>query len=212
MIVNYCVNPPNSRSQPGWEENGTNAFLRTMLTRLAGIDAAAMSQCTSTGLVVNIEGTGPAPAKPPPISVIAIRADMDALRMTEGNSSLPYRSKNEGVAHLCGHDGHMASLVGAATLLQRRRHLLPAGTTVRLLFQPAEEGPGGAAPMVKEGCMAGVDEVYGFQSAPRPTRLLCCPRHRPSLVSHSCPAWSAAPAATGPPTRLGRWLLRKGHW
>jgi metal-dependent amidase/aminoacylase/carboxypeptidase family protein len=131
----------HAHPEPGWEETGTNAFLRTMLTRFAGIDPAAISPCTSTGLFIDIEGTGPPAVTQkstvtdgePPISVIALRADMDALRMTEGNTGLPYRSQNEGVAHLCGHDGHMACLVGAAALLQQRRHLLPTGKRVRLL-------------------------------------------------------------------------------
>ena len=91
--------------------------------------------------------------------MIALLADMDALRMTEGNSGLPYRSSNQGVAHLCGHDGHMATLMATAALLNRRAHVLPAGFSIRLLFQPAEEGPGGAKPMVDEKCLEGVDEV-----------------------------------------------------
>lgn len=86
--------------------------------------------------------------------------------MTEGNSSLPYRSTSPGVAHLCGHDGHMASLIAAAALLNRRADLLPSTSTIRLLFQPAEEGPGGAKPMVEGGCLEGVDEVYGYHNWP----------------------------------------------
>ena len=156
----------HANPEPGWEESNTNRFLRTVLTRCAGIDESNIKPCTSTGLVINIFGTGPAQPSPPPIKVIAIRADMDALRMTEGNKSLPYRSTNEGVAHLCGHDGHMATLVGAACLIQRKRHLLPQGTCVRLLFQPAEEGPGGAEPMLKQGCLEGVDEIYGLHNWP----------------------------------------------
>jgi len=70
------------------------------------------------------------------------------------------------VAHLCGHDGHMASLLGAATLIAKRARRLPACCTVRLLFQPAEEGPGGAKPMIEEGCLEGVDECYGYHNWP----------------------------------------------
>jgi hippurate hydrolase len=58
----------------------------------------------------------------------------------------------------------MATLVGFAILLQQKAHLLPMGTCVRLLFQPAEEGPGGALPMVQEGCLDSVDEVYGYHN------------------------------------------------
>ena len=83
-----------------------------------------------------------------------------------GNKSLPYRSVNEGVAHLCGHDGHIAALCATAIALQRRADRIPSNMTVRLLFQPAEEGPGGALPMIKEGCLDGVDEVYGWHNWP----------------------------------------------
>ena len=157
----------HANPEPGFEETKTNALLRSMLTTLAGIPESAFSDCAGTGLVVDMMGEGdflaPAGAS---VRTIALRADMDALRMTEGNNGLPYRSANEGVAHLCGHDGHMASLVGAAALLRRRLSRVPRDCKVRLLFQPAEEGPGGAAPMVEAGCMQGVDEVYGYHNWP----------------------------------------------
>ena len=67
---------------------------------------------------------------------------------------------------MCGHDGHMASLMSAASVIAANRHKIPKNKGVRLLLQPAEEDPGGALPMVKEGCMKGVDEVYGFHNFP----------------------------------------------
>ena len=97
---------------------------------------------------------------------MALRADTDALPMTEGNHHLPYRSKNEGSAHMCGHDGHVASLLAGAALVQARAARLPAGKRERLLFQPAEESPGGARPMLAAGCLEGVDEVYGMHNWP----------------------------------------------
>ena len=66
--------------------------------------------------------------------VVAIRADMDCLPMEEG-STLPYRSKNPGRSHSCGHDGHTASALGTALLLHRRRAALPSNCVVRFLFQ-----------------------------------------------------------------------------
>lgn len=155
----------HAHPEPGYEEKGTHALLRKLLAELAGIDPAEMRTCASTGLVVDIKGTGP-PVSGTGVRTVALRADMDALRMTELNNGLPYRSQNEGVAHLCGHDGHMATLVGAATLLSKRKHKLPSNTKVRLLFQPAEEGPGGAAPMIADGCLEGVDECYGYHNWP----------------------------------------------
>ena len=167
----------HANPEPGFEEYKTQALLKKLLIEFAGIPESAIRACATTGLVADIKGTGPASPTPGPVKVVALRADMDALRMTEGKNGLPYRSGNEGVAHLCGHDGHMASLIGAATLLQRRAARLPSNCSVRLLFQPAEEGPGGAQPMIDEGCLEGVDEVYGYHNWPTFDygRMAVCP-------------------------------------
>ncbi|CAK4456566.1 unnamed protein product [Aphanomyces euteiches] len=88
--------------------------------------------------------------------------------MTERNPHLPYESKAPGAAHMCGHDGHTANLMGFATLVQQRRHLLPPHSTIRLLFQPAEEGHFGAPAMIKDGCLEGVNQVYGYHNSSFP--------------------------------------------
>ena len=67
---------------------------------------------------------------------------------------------------MCGHDGHVAMLLAGAEVLIKNRDKIPNGKVVRLLFQPAEEGPGGALPMIKEGCLEGVEEVYGCHNNP----------------------------------------------
>ena len=85
--------------------------------------------------------------------------------MPEKNPGLAYKSTTEW-AHMCGHDGHMACLMAAAQVITANRSNLPSNKGVRLLLQPAEEGPGGALPMIKENCLAGVDEVYGFHNIP----------------------------------------------
>jgi len=91
---------------------------------------------------------------------VALRADMDALPLTE-EGERDYISRNPGAAHACGHDGHMAVLMGAAELLRRRRAEFKG--TVVFLFQPSEErSPGGAVRMVKEGVLEGVDAVFGL--------------------------------------------------
>lgn len=97
---------------------------------------------------------------------LAIRADIDALEMTEGNEGLEYRSVNAGAAHMCGHDGHLASLAAAIPLLMAKRKQLPSNKSVRLIFQPAEEESklAGARTMISEGCLQGVNEIYGFHN------------------------------------------------
>jgi len=84
---------------------------------------------------------------------------MDALPIEE-TSGLDFSSKSKGVMHACGHDGHMAMLLGAAKILSENRNKYNG--TVRFIFQPAEEGEGGARYMIDDGCLNGVDEIYGI--------------------------------------------------
>jgi len=86
--------------------------------------------------------------------------------MTEENPHLEYKSINEKAAHMCGHDGHVTCLLGGAAKILERIQDIPEDKVVRLLFQPAEENWGGAYPMIQEGCLEGVDEVYGMHNWP----------------------------------------------
>ncbi len=112
-----------------------------------------------TGVVGIIKGRSTKSGK-----VIGLRADMDALPITE-NTGKPYASTIPGKMHACGHDGHTAMLLGAAKYLAETRNF---DGTVALIFQPAEEGGGGGDAMVKDGLMEkfGIEEVYGMHNLP----------------------------------------------
>lgn len=107
------------------------------------------------GVIKGRKGDGP---------TIGLRADMDALPIPEA-TNVAYKSKNPGLMHACGHDGHTAMLLGAARYLTETRNF--AGTAV-VIFQPAEEGGGGGREMVADGLMDrfGVKQVYGMHNAP----------------------------------------------
>ena len=90
---------------------------------------------------------------------IALRADMDALPIQETNN-FSYKSVNDGVMHACGHDAHTAILLGAAEALSKMKKKLRGN--IRFIFQPAEEGFGGAQFMINDGAIDNVDEIYGL--------------------------------------------------
>jgi len=121
-----------------------------------------------TGVVGVLKGVRPGP-------VVALRADMDGLPVTE-QGDLPFKStakadwngQQVGVMHACGHDNHMAIQLGAAAVFARLRDRIPG--TIKLIFQPAEEGPGGAEPMVKAKVLENpkVDAIFGLHVFPFP--------------------------------------------
>ncbi|MGH2563536.1 MAG: M20 metallopeptidase family protein, partial [Ginsengibacter sp.] len=124
-----------------FHEYETSAFIKTRLDEM-GISWKAMA---GNGIVALIKGEQPSG------KVIALRADMDALPITEANN-VPYISKNKGVMHACGHDVHSSSLLGVAAILQSISTQF--GGKVKLIFQPAEERlPGGAKLMITEGVL-----------------------------------------------------------
>ena len=137
--------------EDGFSEFKTQAHICSILDELS-IPYAVHR----TWIVAELRGALPGPT-------VALRADMDALPVTEPESC-PFRSVHEGWMHACGHDAHMTIQLGAARLLSGLRDRLRG--TVRLLFQPAEETVGGAEPMVQAGVMDGVCAVYGLHVQP----------------------------------------------
>ncbi len=141
----------HQRPELGFQEQRTAEFITKKLQEW-GIDHQI--GIAKTGIVATIASNRPGP-------VLAIRADMDALPIQEEND-VPYRSLHDGIMHACGHDGHTAIALGTAYYLAQHRDDF-AGT-VKMIFQPAEEGPGGAKPMVEEGVLKNpdVDAIIGL--------------------------------------------------
>jgi len=133
----------------GFQEFRTAELIANRLTEM-GIDN--QTNIGKTGVVGTINGANPG-------QTIALRADMDALPIQE-TTDIPYKSVKDGVMHACGHDGHIAMLLGVAEVLVQKKEIIKG--TVKLIFQPAEEGEGGAKLMIEDGCLNGVDEIYGI--------------------------------------------------
>jgi len=138
----------------GFEEHRTAAFVAETLRGL-GLEVA--TGIGGTGVVGTLKrGTSN--------RAIALRADMDALRITEATGAA-YASQTSGLMHACGHDGHTAMLLGAAQMLAQEGGF---DGTIRFIFQPAEEWGMGAIKMLEDGIMERFpfDEIYGLHNAP----------------------------------------------
>lgn len=129
-------------------EKQTREFIKVRLEELSLITKSF----TGKDVVADLHGSHPGP-------IVAIRADMDALEINE-ETNLPFSSKHQGYMHACGHDGHMAIVLGVAKLLSTKRDQIHG--TVRLIFQHAEETvPGGAEELIKAGGLDGVSAILG---------------------------------------------------
>lgn len=133
-----------------FHEHKTAQFVFETLAAMPGLE---LSRPTATSVVARLKGTSPG-------RVIAVRADMDALPITEEND-VPYQSRVDGVMHACGHDGHTSILLALAQILSEHKDDIRG--EVRFIFQHAEElAPGGAEELVDGGVMDAVDQVIGL--------------------------------------------------
>ena len=145
-----------------WEEFETTKTLAAELDKL-GIEYRLTEP---TGIIANIKGRVPG-------KTVALRADIDALPVTELKQDLPYRSLVDGKMHACGHDTHMSMLLTAIKALNDLKNEFDG--TVRIIFQPAEEVAGGAKKMIAQGAIEGVDAVFGEHIwSPMPVGLISC--------------------------------------
>lgn len=133
-------------------EKQTAARIRKELTEAE----ISWRECAETGTVAVL-------AKDAPGRSIALRADIDALAITE-DSQVAWASEIEGCMHACGHDGHTATLMAAGIWLKHQEASLPGPVT--LIFQPAEEGGHGARRMIEDGAIEGIQAIYGWHNWP----------------------------------------------
>ena len=160
------------RPEFGFAEHETSALVERELIA-AGIDVRRVA---GTGIVGTLVGAAPG-------KTIALRADMDALPIQE-RPGLDFASEVPGAMHACGHDGHTAMLLAAAVSLARERSSLRGA--VRFLFQPAEEGPGGARPMIEAGALRSPDVDCAAMLHVWPTLRVGSIGLRPGPMTASC--------------------------
>lgn len=143
----------HQRAELSFEEVRTTEFLADTLTEWG----VPFRRTEPTGLVADLKGeAGDGP-------LVALRADIDALPIREPEG-LPFRSETDGVMHACGHDTHMAMLLGAVKLLWDHRSEWHG--TVRAIFQPGEEMGRGAQTLIEQGVLNGVQSIFGIHAVP----------------------------------------------
>ncbi|WP_045539364.1 M20 family metallopeptidase [Clostridium botulinum] len=138
----------HSYPECSWDEKNTSKKIKSELNKFD----IPFESIANTGILVNIKGkeTG---------KTVLLRADMDAIQVNECNNS-DYVSKNKGIMHACGHDGHMAMLLGAAIVLNNIKDKIKGN--IKLLFQPAEEVGEGAVMCIKEDVLDSVDNAFAI--------------------------------------------------
>ncbi len=131
-----------------FEEERTSSIVKDELNKLG----YSIEETAGTGVIATINGGKEG-------NTVALRADMDALELQEEND-IPYRSQIDGKMHACGHDAHTAMLLGAAKILSEMKDELKG--TLKLVFQPGEEGGAGGKKIMDEGKLEDIDAIFGI--------------------------------------------------
>ena len=155
-----------------WKEHQTARRIRELLGRLPNVQVQPPILETDVVAVLNAGRPGPC---------LAIRADIDALPIVE-DTGVPYTSKNPGVMHACGHDGHAAVLTGVAMVLSSMADSLPG--KVKFIFQPAEEDGGGGGKLCEKGVLDGVDAAFALHAWPMQAVGAIAVRHGPVTAAN----------------------------
>jgi amidohydrolase len=134
--------------EPSWQEYKTSEKIKRELEKMK----IPFKPIGKTGIIAEIKGDKKG-------KKIALRADIDALEIEELND-IEYKSEKKGLMHACGHDGHMAMLLGAAKILKKHEHKIKG--TIKLIFQPAEELGNGAKEIIASGEIDDIDNIFGL--------------------------------------------------
>lgn len=158
----------HKNAELSYKEFKTQAKIKEVLVEKFKIPAEWIRVCGNTGLILDMQGTGPALGE---AFTMALRCDHDGLPIKEDNPHLEYKSDSE-AAHMCGHDGHTTCMLGGISIMFKNLDKIPSNKRIRILFQPAEEEfegtIRGAMLMINDGCLEGVDEIYGLHNHPMP--------------------------------------------
>ncbi len=146
----------------GYEEFETKKYILNYLTNLDIFSKGAkLTEILKTGFYIDMQGTGPKTSEKS--TTIAYRTDLDGLPITE-QTGASYTSIHPNRQHACGHDGHMTVLVAFLEFYANSIQKIPENINLRFLFQPAEEGLGGAQSMIEGKCLENVEEIYGLHN------------------------------------------------
>ena len=145
-----------------FEEVNTKQHILDFVKKLPNFSKSNITEVDKTGFWFDVFGEN-TENKLDKDLCLAFRTDLDALPLQE-DSKVDYKSKNPGMAHSCGHDGHMTMISCFFEFVLSKLSKLPSNLKLRFLYQPAEEGRNGAEVMIKGGCLEGVDEIYGIHN------------------------------------------------